>query len=264
MAATDPVRLTYDGFWQRVFPTNRSLRKTFLSVADHVVSEDNRNLNEMTQPMVELEACFSLFPREDRAEDTRLGDSVASHADPAASGAGAGDAPAPTCASAVPGASVSDHDLPDPTSGTGAGELGPDLDDPRTPVTASRVAEPGRKPGAAFAHRDEVCQATPTVLLGYDATRAIDSHHLRAARALLGWAMSDLARVSGLSLSTIRRLEQNAQAVSVRNHQAAVDALRMGGIRFLTLDDGTTAVAELGHMPALLRVGSPRGDSSPR
>ena len=132
--------------------------------------------------MVELEACFSLFPREDRVEDTRLGDSVASHTDPAA---GAGDAPAPTCASAVPGASVSDRDIPDPTSGTGAGELGPDLDDPRTPVTASRVAEPCRKPGAAFAHRDEVCQATPTVLLGYDATRAIDSHHL-AVRALKG------------------------------------------------------------------------------
>lgn len=92
----------------------------------------------------------------------------------------------------------------------------------------------------------------------HDAVRAVESQHLRAARALLGWAMSDLATVSGLSLSTIRRLERSTWAVGPRNHQAAVDALRLGGIRFFTLDDGTTALAESPHRLApLLRGAAP-------
>lgn len=94
---------------------------------------------------------------------------------------------------------------------------------------------------------------------GHDATGAVDSRHLRAARALLGWAMSDLATVSGLSLSTVRRLEQSTEAVSPRNHRAAVDALRLGGVRFLTLDDGTTALAEHPPRPAPLPPGDAAG-----
>lgn len=106
-------------------------------------------------------------------------------------------------------------------------------------------------------------RARPGIVPVHDVTGAVESRHLRAARALLGWAMSDLATMSGLSLSTIRRLEQSTRAVSPRNHQAAVDALRLGGIRFFTLDDGTTALAESPHRLApLLQTGAP-GDATP-
>lgn len=84
---------------------------------------------------------------------------------------------------------------------------------------------------------------TPCAATKWDAAVNVLGPHLRAARALLGWAMSDLARVSGLSLSTIRRLEQNAQSVSVRNHRSAVEALQAGGVRFFALSDGTVALA---------------------
>lgn len=107
-------------------------------------------------------------------------------------------------------------------------------------------------------------QAVSAMLPDYDGTPAVDSQHLRAARALLGWAMSDLAVVSGLSLSTIRRLEQSARAVSPRNHRAAVDALRMAGIRFFILDDGTTALAGFKSEAATIPRDAAPGDASSR
>lgn len=61
---------------------------------------------------------------------------------------------------------------------------------------------------------------------------------------MLGWAMSDLARASGLSLSTIRRLEHDAQAVSPRNRLTALHALQTGGMRFMALEDGSLALLE--------------------
>ncbi|GJE16397.1 hypothetical protein AIGOOFII_1102 [Methylobacterium marchantiae] len=68
--------------------------------------------------------------------------------------------------------------------------------------------------------------------------------HLRAARVLLGWSMSDLALKSGLSLSTIKRVEQEPLNVTMQSYRLTVATLRIGGIRFLTLDDGTIAVAK--------------------
>jgi PAS domain-containing protein len=68
-------------------------------------------------------------------------------------------------------------------------------------------------------------------------------HHLRAARGLLDWSMSVLAEASGLSLSTVRRLEDDAEYQADRSRHKAVAALRAAGIRFISLDDGTIAVA---------------------
>ncbi|KMO18356.1 hypothetical protein SQ03_10620 [Methylobacterium platani JCM 14648] len=71
----------------------------------------------------------------------------------------------------------------------------------------------------------------------------MQGHHLRAARGLLDWSMSTLAEAGGLSLSTVRRLEEDAEGQGARSRHRAVTALRQAGIRFIALDDGTLAVA---------------------
>ncbi|MET7242196.1 PAS domain-containing protein [Methylobacterium sp. EM32] len=79
--------------------------------------------------------------------------------------------------------------------------------------------------------------------------QALRGRHLRAARGLLDWSREDLARASGLSLSTVRRLEDEAEPDGTRqpvtrSHHGAVAALRQAGIRFIALDDGTIALAK--------------------
>ncbi|MFE1597784.1 PAS domain-containing protein [Methylobacterium sp. ID0610] len=75
--------------------------------------------------------------------------------------------------------------------------------------------------------------------------QAVQGHHLRAARALLDWSMSVLAEASGLSLSTVRRLEEGAVPHADRSRHKAVAALRRAGIRFIVLDDGNLAVTRI-------------------
>ncbi|WP_162560438.1 helix-turn-helix domain-containing protein [Methylobacterium durans] len=73
--------------------------------------------------------------------------------------------------------------------------------------------------------------------------QAVRGNHLRAARALLDWSMQDLARASGLSFSTIRRLEDNAEGPAARSRHGAIAALRAAGIRFVLMDGSRIAVA---------------------
>ncbi|MEA1832236.1 PAS domain-containing protein [Methylobacterium durans] len=72
----------------------------------------------------------------------------------------------------------------------------------------------------------------------------IEGYHLRAARGLLDWSMTDLANASNLSFSTIRRLEENAEGPANRSRRAVISALREAGIRFPRIDGGTVAVAK--------------------
>jgi hypothetical protein len=74
---------------------------------------------------------------------------------------------------------------------------------------------------------------------------SVTGHHLRAARALLDWSMMDLAQESGLSHSTVRRLEEDSEHLGSRSRLHAVDALRRAGVRFVPIDDGTLAVARV-------------------
>jgi PAS domain S-box-containing protein len=69
---------------------------------------------------------------------------------------------------------------------------------------------------------------------------SIEGHHLRAARALLGWSMADLAKASGLSLSTVRRLDEGIEGPTSRSRRVAIAALEEAGIVFSLLD--TTVV----------------------
>ncbi|AWN50216.1 histidine kinase [Methylobacterium terrae] len=73
--------------------------------------------------------------------------------------------------------------------------------------------------------------------------QAVEGRHLRAARALLDWSMATLAAASGLSLSTVRRLEEGDGPAAQRSRHQAVATLRRAGIRFVVLDDGAVAVA---------------------
>lgn len=82
------------------------------------------------------------------------------------------------------------------------------------------------------------------VEIGADLHHQIRGSHLRAARGLLDWTLADLANASKLSLSTIRRLEEDADGPLARSRFAAVDALRQAGVGF-RLMEGSIAVAQI-------------------
>lgn len=62
---------------------------------------------------------------------------------------------------------------------------------------------------------------------------------LTAARALLGWSLNDLAKVSGVSISTIRRIEE-AEATPAKRPimLKLISVLRDAGVEFKCEDDG--------------------------
>jgi len=66
----------------------------------------------------------------------------------------------------------------------------------------------------------------------------VSIRQVKAARALLGWAQKDLARASGVSVPTIKRLESSQGDLGGR--QTTVDAIRAalesGGVEFTNGD----------------------------
>ena len=78
-------------------------------------------------------------------------------------------------------------------------------------------------------------------LLGLE--QAVRGHHLRAARALLSWTKQDLAGGSGLSYSTIRRLEEDAEAPSAASRHRVIATLRASGIHFTLTNCNQIAVS---------------------
>lgn len=59
---------------------------------------------------------------------------------------------------------------------------------------------------------------------------------LMQARVLIGWSQGELAERTGLSLSTIQRMEGHKHSSSVENCRLVVEALKDGGLIGLTLD----------------------------
>ncbi len=78
----------------------------------------------------------------------------------------------------------------------------------------------------------------------------VQRQHLRAARAMLGWPLHTLAARSRLSLSTLRRLEEDAAGVSAESRMRAVAALRGGGVHFVRLNGRVVGVILVGDMVA--------------
>lgn len=96
---------------------------------------------------------------------------------------------------------------------------------------------------ATMASRHEDPMVAPMDAVMRDGLESgIAGRHLAAARALLDWSMQDLAAASGLSLSSIRRLEDDENGLTLRSRRAAVAALCNKGIVFMLTHDNYIAV----------------------
>jgi PAS domain S-box-containing protein len=86
--------------------------------------------------------------------------------------------------------------------------------------------------------------ASPT-----DGTIWLTGAQARAARAILNWTVKDVAEAAGVSISTIRRLEENDGRSSLRSEivKAVKTALERAGVEFISLPAGAPAVRPSRH-----------------
>lgn len=72
----------------------------------------------------------------------------------------------------------------------------------------------------------------------------ISSDQIRAARAFLRWSADDLAKVSGVGVATIRRIElsSGAPTCNVKTLESLRVALESAGIEFLGTIDQSPGV----------------------
>lgn len=73
----------------------------------------------------------------------------------------------------------------------------------------------------------------------------ISSEQVRAAKAILRWSGEDLSRRSGISLSTIRRIESVSGVPEMQNLRtllAIKAALEQGGVEFIGAPDDRPGV----------------------
>lgn len=82
-------------------------------------------------------------------------------------------------------------------------------------------------------------------------TDTLSHAQIRAARAYLGWTALDLAAASGVSFSTVRRVElPGPRAVRDENIEAIRGAFTRHGIRFVTHADGALGIAGRARIPS--------------
>lgn len=78
-------------------------------------------------------------------------------------------------------------------------------------------------------------------------TNTLSHAQIRAARAYLGWTALELAEASGVSFSTVRRVElPGPRAVRDENVEAIREAFTRHGVRFVTHADGALGIAGRG------------------
>ena len=65
---------------------------------------------------------------------------------------------------------------------------------------------------------------------------------VKAARAILGWSQKELMEYSGVSLSTLNRLEGGNGDPSIASLRAIHKAFEKAGIQFLNQTDGSVGV----------------------
>ena len=72
----------------------------------------------------------------------------------------------------------------------------------------------------------------------------ITSEQLRAARALLRWEQRDLAKASGVSLPSVKRLETQPGALAAQERTIVgfVKALEAAGVEFIAENGGGPGV----------------------
>ena len=72
---------------------------------------------------------------------------------------------------------------------------------------------------------------------------SIAAEQFRAARALLGWSQTQLAKCAGMSLPTVKRVEtEHGPRVSEDARFALQRALEIGGIKFIGENGGGPGV----------------------
>lgn len=80
----------------------------------------------------------------------------------------------------------------------------------------------------------------------------LSAEQIRAARALLGWSQDELVKRSGLSPTTIKRMETLGPGrSSADNVEAVQKALEAGGVAFIPENGGGAGV----------RLAKPRGEA---
>jgi hypothetical protein len=74
--------------------------------------------------------------------------------------------------------------------------------------------------------------------------RPLTSAQLRAGRALVRWSAEDLARVSSVGVTTIRRAElaEGQTSMTLANNQAVRRALENAGVEFIDENGGGAGV----------------------
>jgi transcriptional regulator with XRE-family HTH domain len=78
---------------------------------------------------------------------------------------------------------------------------------------------------------------------GSSTNLTITPEQLRAARALLGWSQTELAKQAGMSLPTVKRVEtEGGPRVSEEARSALQRALTLGGIEFIDENGGGPGV----------------------
>src|SRR5260370_41835776 len=72
-------------------------------------------------------------------------------------------------------------------------------------------------------------------VVGYVSILKVSIRQVKAARALLGWSQDDLAKHSGVSVPTIKRLEAADGDIGgrVETGEALVAALQEAGVEFI-------------------------------
>lgn len=77
------------------------------------------------------------------------------------------------------------------------------------------------------------------------ASVTLESAHIRAARALLDWSTQQLALVSEVSFSTIRRMELDASSVRADNVERVRRTLELHGVRFVVTSSGYVSLGSI-------------------
>jgi PAS domain S-box-containing protein len=115
-------------------------------------------------------------------------------------------------------------------------------------------AVPVLGPQGALAEWIGVSWAVDELAALQKATEGIESSHLRAARALLDISAKELALRSGLSFSTMRRIEEDTNAVRPDSLSAVVAYLESRGIRFSTGENGFVTLSLLSSAGAATKL----------
>ena len=81
-------------------------------------------------------------------------------------------------------------------------------------------------------------------IFGDDVSLNLSPRLSRAARAFLGWEQADLARVSGVSKSTIGAFERREESarLTTMNNKALVGAFEAAGLEFIPENGGGAGI----------------------